>query len=454
LTVQTARQMHAGAGIDLEWQAPDGPRLEAGMRWSDSWRRAENRDWRNDYFSALLGRPGLTWADLGLSASTYAAAVPGIYDWALPRIDSRRLQDLFSRYVRADSFDTCGTLAVNNENCNTQSGREGVAAAYLAAHMSFGNWEIVPGWRQEQTAIDNVYWVFPQTGAVEQPGHWQGSHTFYNEGLPSLYLVRRPAAGPVLNIGLWRSYARPSFQQLAGGARSTLTDGELTIESGNPDLKPVTALNGEVSLTWAKTPGRHMRLAGFAKALDHYLYDGGSGYINAAPDDIGAVRHIIPRNGGRGRVLGLEWQGQAALAAGVTATAAITRQWTDVDTGSAALGRHQPLQNAPGLIASAAVTCRHADLSGTLTYHYTSAYVSGYDTLLIQAPWDDEWVKPSQRLDAGGAWQVNRTIRVRINIDNLLDATSYWAHVGKHSLAISDIVESGRTFRMALEVEF
>lgn len=454
LTVQTASQVRAGGGIDLRWQMSPAVRLEVGARASDGWRRAENRDWRNDYFAALLDRPGLTWADLGLSASTYAAAVPGVYDWALPRVDAGRLQDLFRQYVRAGSFDTCGGLAVNNENCNTQSGRERSTAAYVAAHILLGHWDIVPGWRQEQTGIDSVYWLLPQAGAVEQPGHWQGSHTFYNEALPSLYAVWRPADGPTLNMGVWRSYARPSFQQLAGGAKSTLTDGVLTIESGNPDLRPVTALNGEISLTWTRAPGGHMRLAGFGKALDDYLYDGGTDYINPASADIGSVRYVIPRNGGHGRVLGVEWEAQAALTSRLSATVAMTRQWTDVDTGSAALGRHQPLQNAPGFIAGAALAWRNADLSATLTYHYTSAYVSGYDALLIQSAWDDQWVKPAQRLDLGGAWQFSRTARVRMNIDNLLNAPSYWAHVGKHSLAVSDIVDSGQTFRMALDFGF
>lgn len=454
LTVQTASQTRAGAGADMRWQVSPGVRLDLGARLSDSWRRVDNRDWRNDYFSALLGRPGLTWADLGLSPSSYAKVVPGVYDWALPRVDAGRLQDLFRRYLRADSFDTCGALDVNNANCNTQSGRESSNAAYAAAHVTIGNWEIVPGWRQEQTDIHNVYWLLPQAGAVERPGFWQGSRTRYNEGLPSLYVLWRPAEGPVMNAGLWRSYSRPPFQELAGNAKSTLTGGVLVIESGNPNLRPVTALNGEISLTWAKAPERQMRVAAFGKALDDYLYDSGTDYINAASADIGAVRHVVPRNGGRGRVLGLEWEAQAAVSPRLGVAAAVTRQWTDVDTGSIALGRHQPLQNAPGLIASGALTYRDAGLSGTLTYRYTSAYVSGYDTLFIRSSWDDAWVRPARRLDVNGAWQVNRTTRLRIDVDNLLNAVSYWAHVGKHSLAVSDIVDSGQTLRLALDFEF
>ena len=40
------------------------------------------------------------------------------------------------------------------------------------------------------------------------------------------------------------------------------------------------------------------------------------------------------------------------------------------------------------------------------------------------------------------------------NVDNLLNAVSYWSHVGKHSLAVSDIVDSGQAVRMALDFEF
>ncbi len=454
LTAQTSEQTRVGGGFDARWRSTGGLVLDWGGRLTDSWRRMTYRDWRNDYFSALMGRAGVTWADLGLVRGNYAQTVPGLYGWSLPRVDSRRLEDLFNRYKNDLSFDTCGVLYINNDNCANQSGSEQSLAAYTAFHITAGKWVLSPGWRQELTTIRNTYWFFPIDNKSEQPGHWQTSETSYNEGLPSFFATWRGDGGMTLSLGLWRAYSRPSFQQLAGGAKSTTTDGVVTIQSGNPNLKPVTATNADVSLVWTLAHRGQIRVAGFGKALKDYLYDAGTDFVNASSSETETVRYVLPHNGGRGHVIGFELEGQVSLYRHFSLSTALTRQWTDVDTGNAALGHRKPLQNAPGFIANLGLTYTGQTLGATLNYRFTSAYIATYDALYIESSWDDQWVRPSRRLDFSGNWAMTPHVRVRLGVDNLLNEVSYWAHIGKHSLAVSDIVDSGQTYRLSFDYRF
>ncbi|WP_162148941.1 TonB-dependent receptor [Asticcacaulis sp. AC466] len=454
LTAQTSEQTRAGGGFDAHWRPAGGLMLDWGARVTDSWRSMTYRDWRNDYFSALMGRAGVTWSDLGLVKGTYSQAVPGLYDWRLPRVDNQHLEALFDHYKTDASFDTCGALFINNDNCANQSGSEQSLAAYAALHIPLGKWTLSPGWRQELTTIRNTYWFLPMDTGNEQPGEWQNSETSYNEGLPSLFATWRGDDGMALSLGVWRAYSRPSFQQLAGGAKATATGGVITIESGNPKLKPVTATNADISLVWPLAHSGQIRLAAFGKGLKDYLYDAGTGFVNASSSDADAIRYVIPHNGGRGSVVGLELEGQVFLYRHFSLSTALTRQWTDVDTGSAAVGRHKPLQNAPGFIANLGLGYAGQTLSATLNYRFSSAYLASYDVLYIQSSWDDQWVRPSQRLDVNGSWSLTPHARVRFGVDNLLNEVSYWTHVGKHSLAVSDIVDSGQTYRLSFDYSF
>lgn len=456
LTAQSSGLLRYGAAIDAVWTpAGNGAlhRLDLGARYTASDRETSERDWRNGYLADLTQTSGLTWSRLGVTTGTYPQAAPGLYDWRLPRVDGKALLDIFHRFETAASFDTCGAIYANNYNCNSQTGYENVAAAYAAAHIALGPVEIVPGWRQEWTAIRNTYWVMPLADGIEQTGFWQHNATRYSEGLPSLFATWRTSEGPVVRFGLWRAYARPAFTQLAGSAKTTTVAGVTTIESGNPDLKPVTAVNADLSVTWESAGSRRVMIGAYTKSLKNFLYDAGGGPTNPTQPKTGNVRYVYPQNAGAGTISGLEMEGSLRLSDEVTANMAVARQWTHVDLGSD-LGHDKPMPNAPGLVGSVSLTYRGQALSAGITWRYTSAYLTTYDVLDLKATWDDQWVRPAGHVDLEGAWKITPRITLRASADNVLGSSFYWSHVGKHSLAISDIVDSGRTYRLSAVYAF
>lgn len=456
VTAQSSDQLRYGAALDARWTAGAGGRLrriEWGVRYSVSRRRSDERDWRNDFVANGAATAELTWSGLAVTTGTLAQAVPGLYGWRLPRVDEQRLSAIFRQYETAASFDTCGTLYVNNDNCNSQSGDEDVAAAYAALHFTVGPVEIVPGWRQEWTAIHNTYWAMSVADGIETPGSWQHSASRYNEGLPSLFATWPVRGGPVVRLGLWRAYSRPALSQLGGGTKTTELGGVTTVEMGNPNLRPVTAANADLSLSWSGAKAS-LTVAAYVKALKDFLYDRGDFPTNPTQPKAGTLRYIYPQNAGAGTARGLEVEASLPLGDHLTASLAATRQWTRVDLGSDALGHDKPMPNAPGLIGNLGLAYHGKVLSGRVVYRYTSAYLSGYDALEINAPWDDQWVRAAARLDVAGAWTLSRRLTLQASAENLLGENFYWSHVGKHSLAISDIVDSGRTYRMAMICRF
>jgi outer membrane receptor protein involved in Fe transport len=87
-------------------------------------------------------------------------------------------------------------------------------------------------------------------------------------------------------------------------------------------------------------------------------------------------------------------------------------------------------------------------------YHYSGAYIAQYDFMNLGASWDDLWVRPVQRTDLHVGYAYSQWLRVDLSVANVFKDVTYWSHVGEHSLALSDIVDSGRTTLLTLKYTF
>lgn len=462
LTSQYSGQDKYGAKIDIQHDFDEGSLtyVKFGAKYIDSQRKVTNRDWTNAYFSDLVGgRP--TWSSLGIATGTYDEVFPGKYSWSVPKIDHNRLLDLFYQYQTAASFDSCGSSRsyVDNMNCNTQKGSEAVSSAYVMGQWQLGDLEVIPGLRFEHTDIKNTYWELPASSSVT--GNWAKSNTTYNEVLPSILANWRPDDNTVYRASVWTSYTRPAFVQLAGGARYSLSDdGVTTITQGNPDLKPIRALNVDLSGEWRSDWGGYASFGGYYKRLSDYLYENGSDGVNASLGGSGRIRTVTPQNGGDGDVYGLEltlrqkFKDLPEPFDGFGIGGNLTRQWTKVDLGNDTVGRNQRIQNAPDWLANAQLFYEKDGFSFDVIYNYTGSYVSVYNYLNQPGTWDDLWVRPVGRLDLHTGYQFDNGFSMDLSVSNVLGAYTYWSHVGKNSLAISDVVDSGTTSLLTLKYTY
>lgn len=470
LTEQFSGQRKWGGRLDISRDFSDQggivQSIAFGGKFQTSTRNVTSRDWTTDYVANYVGKT-VTWGSLGLTNGTYAHTYPGLHDWSLPRFNKQALFNLFYKYQFAteadgssyNSFDTCGSLDVNNYNCGTLKGRETVSAGYATTTLKTGDVEIIPGVRYEHTDIRNTYWVTPYVSGKEQAGAFASNKASFDALLPSLFVNWRPSSAVVVRGDIWQSYTRPPFFQLGGSSTArTGDDGKTTIVQGNPNLKAIRATNVDGSVEWNFAPSGYAMFGGYYKRIRNYMFDSGTTLLNSATSD-GTNQTFIsqPRNGGDGNIYGLEFQVQKTFVElpgalrGFGVGANLTRQWTNVDIGG---GVERRIQNAPDVMAQGRVFYALHGFSIDAIYNYTGAYVESYNYLGQPTRWDDRWVRPIQRVDLHLGYEIRKGLKADVSVANLFNNYTYWAHIGRNSLAISDIVNSGSTVLGTLKYSF
>lgn len=458
LTQIHSGQKLGGAKLDLRYDFAQGAleSIKFGVKYSDSSRKFTNRD----YSTAGINDGTTTLADLGIFDGAYSSIFPGKYDWATPKVSQSAVANLIAANLQPGDIDTCGSLDVNNYNCDTMRGTEAVSAAYAMATIEQGPLEIIPGVRFEHTSIRNTFWTTPHDAdGNEELGYFDNNHTVYNEPLGSIALNYRPTANFVYRASIWQSYTRPAFVQLGGGSQINISNGVTTITQGNPNLKPIKSTNVDTGAEWTTDRGGYVSLSGFYKKLSDYIYDSGGGQANAATSGEGTVLYTTPTNGGDGKVYGLEltlrqkFQDLPGAWNGLGFSLNATRQNSKVDLGKDGFA-DEALQSAPKRMANLELFYEKYGFSINLSYHYTGSFLSTYDILNQGDPWDDLWVRPIRRVDLHAGYQFDPRLRVDLSISNLTRNYSYWAHIGKNSLVNSDIVDAGMTSLLTVKYQF
>lgn len=455
LTEQFSNQQKVGGRFDTQYDFDSGALsyVKAGVKYVQSQRRVSSHDWTNDHFANLLGRPGVTWDELGLIEGYFDSAYPGLYDVRAPKVNHDRLMELFNQYFNADAAaaDLCYL------NCNTLKGDENVAAAYVTGKWNAGAVEIIPGLRFENTRIENTYW-----NNDAQAQRFETNSTEYNEWLPSLFVNYRPTDEAVYRASITRAYMRPALVQLGGSETTSRGDNSITVTRGNPDLETLKSWNFDASGEWRSSFGGYAMVGAYYKQLSDYLYDNGSTTVNGSQTSGGTeyngeifdrVTIISPTNGGDGYVKGIEIQLYQAFdmlpgwMSGFGAGVNYTRQWTEVDIGG---GEKHRMQNAPDELANVKLNYAWRNLTLDLNWNYSGETVMAYNRVAGL----DYWTRPTRRTDLHAGYAFDNGVVLDLSVSNLFEDYSYWAHVGHNSLALSDVVDSGRTTLLTLKYDF
>lgn len=451
-------QKRGGAKLDLRYDFDGGPvsSVKFGVKYSDSSREFTNRDWSTGGINDGV----TTLDDLGIFKGYYSSIFPDKYHWRTPDVSRAAVAALIDQHVLPSDLDTCSSLDFNNYNCDTMRGTEAVTAAYAMATINQGPLEIIPGVRFEHTSIHNTFWTTPtDADGNELPGYFDNNRTVYNEPLGSLFINYRPNGNVVYRASIWQSYTRPAFVQLGGGSQINTSEGVTTITRGNPNLSPIKSTNVDLAAEWTTDRGGYASFSGFYKKLRDYIYDSGGGQAN--PDTVGegTVLTKTPTNGGDGKVYGLEmtwrqkFQDLPAPWDGLGFSVNATRQNSKVDLGREGFDNER-LQAAPERMANAELFYEKNGFSLNLSYHYTGSYLSTYDFLNQGSPWDDLWIRPIRRVDLHAGYLLPNGIQLDLQVSNLTKQYSYWSHIGRNSLANSDIVDAGMTTLLTVKYSF
>jgi TonB-dependent receptor len=463
LTREYSNQLKSGARFDASYRLTPSASLAAGVQVTDAVRSHTYRDYLSSaLYTTDANDPSLS--ALGILSGTTPAAVPGVFNFPLPTVNAGKALALFNTNIAqtlgglSNAIDGCANLYVNNYNCDTQHGTEVRTSAYVMGRFQLSDLEIDAGFRYDYTLVQNRFWILPYANtSLETPGYFASNHTLYMEPLPRLNLTYRPQPFVVYRGAIWASYSPPAPYQLGGGAQigsaggSAADGGATTVLEGNPNLKPVQALNIDISGDWANTKGGQVSAAGFYKALKDYIYDSIDAFSDATPTQSGDLVVTQPHNGGAGDVYGLELSGRQrfvgppSLWTALDLTGALTLEQSRVNTLEPGLSPHERLLNQPNVDANLQARYTKGPGSLSLNYRYTGAYVAQYGSLGASSALDT-WVRSAERLNLVAVYQPASRFKTTFSISNLLNDISYHATIGEHSETIPSLVYSGRTY--------
>lgn len=227
--------------FDLKWDIDDASYLKTGFKYSSTKRVLdESRRRFNPGSSALTLGTSPDFTDGAFINNTDAGDVPNLF------VNLDALNAFFADPANASFFvaDTADNFVSNN--AADYGVRERIVAGYVMGAKEIGALELIGGARIEWTDINSNGKLL--LNGVATPVE-DGSN--YAIITPSLIANFRPDDSLVFRAGVTRAIGRPGFDVIA--PRSTATDDGGPIASvsiGNPDLRPRTSWNFDVSAEW------------------------------------------------------------------------------------------------------------------------------------------------------------------------------------------------------------
>ena len=286
--------------------------LEAGVRYVD---RNALRNFANRYGEFVANRPAGTAIPLTFAptpAGFSGADIPGGTSTFLsPTYDSIRANIVALRQFVITNKPDGGfggpftTTAITPAPVFTAT--EQSIAGYLQANLAIG--DAIDG----LVGIRGVRVKTRVVGAVPTnvPSLANGSET--TDWLPNASVRWHILPTLQLRLSFAQTRTRPNFGDLAPGSLgSPQTDAQTgaTFRAGNfgnPNLRPFTSNNYDASLEWYFTRTGFVSAAVFRRDLNGFIQNREFRFTDPA---LGAVRITTPLNTGRGRIDGIEVQGQ------------------------------------------------------------------------------------------------------------------------------------------------
>lgn len=150
---------------------------------------------------------------------------------------------------------------------------ETILAGYAMAKIKYKSYlTIITGLRAEQS--DNEYQakISSLSGWDNQEGTIQDTVTYqkYTEILPHLHLKIEPTDWYSLRLSAAKTMARPNYNYVAYSAY--VNDNSSRITAGNPDLKHMTSMNYDLSMTFYNGKFGLFSIGGFYKDIKNIFY--------------------------------------------------------------------------------------------------------------------------------------------------------------------------------------
>ena len=396
---------------------------------------------------------GRSWTYTG-PAYTLANAVGGVIDTLYDRyrfgpwVDFNASRAFFQANPTLFEEDLEATLA--DSLATDYDVKEKIAAAYIMASIRSGNLTFVPGLRVERTEGDYQAKTVTEASTASDPYNSFGSRS-YTDWFPSFAVKADLAKDLVARASVTTAIGRPDYDKVVPSIAVSEGDNEVTL--GNPDLKPLKAVNLDVSLEYYLAGGGILSGAIFHKKIDNPIFIAtrvGSGNFGGV--DLTDATIIQPLNGDRSKITGLELNFQRPFTflpspwdgLGVNVNLTFVKGDTKVPGRSDKL----PLVQQAERLANFQVYYEKYGFSGRLAYTWRSELLE----FVGATPKDDIYIDKNGVLGLRLAYDVTKQLQVFFEGSNLNDEEDY-----RYAARRDRMVEAerfGRIFRLGLSWNF
>ncbi len=270
---------------------------------------------------------------------------------------------------------------------------EQIFAAFAEANFRTDNFNLRAGLRFDSTVNNIDLWAQDENLSGEPNDAAQYVRTTrrasYDYLLPSVIASYDFNSGIVLRAGYSKTIGRPNFNYYAIGESIGLPDDSeenvISITRGNPNLKPRTSNNFDVSLEWYAGRGSLLSIAAFYKDIkdlifmqnvlqEGYEYDG----------QVYDARVTTPMNSQKAELKGIELSARQDfkdIAGGFLSNFVLSANATFIDGSQTVVQADESLRNVNGLegqpefLANATLSYETSQFGASVAYNYVGDYL-------------------------------------------------------------------------------
>lgn len=320
------------------------------------------------------------------------------------------------------NFNTLRTIAVtpfSYDPTTFENDSETVTAGYVQYSTSFGKVDVIGGVRIEGT--DGTYRA--NTATTDALGNTvitpNTTKSNYTNVFPDISFKYQPRDNLQFRGAFSTAIARPGFNQLSAAESVDLTGAFPVISQGNPNLKPTTGDNIDLTASYFLPHAGIASIGAFYKSFSNYIIANSLNGVTNFPGYVGTpVTYNTFSNIGSAQAEGVEvaytqqFDGLPDFLNGLGFDGNATYV---ASSGQIRPGETHQLPQTSPLSFNAGIFYSH----GPVFMKLSSSYVSTNLWVVGGDPTTDQYSQARFRLDFGGSYDVTDNVQAYVDVKNI-----------------------------------
>lgn len=474
---------------DLTYDANMGwlKSVQTGFRYSDREAGRENGNRYAWFWNLHIPMASIDFLDMQMTKNPFRNTSQGFTQYLAPTLESiqknRSKLISFAHTQALASWDAWRAPAWETEDVATDPANHWLAkettyAAYIQGnfHWDVGSVpvDVYTGVRVTQTDASNE-----GTSTVRHDGDVsytprKQSHN-YVDVLPNVSLKAALTDELQLRLGFTQTRTKPNFGDLnpalnisqitTGGVvdpNAPASEWDAEGSGGNPDLKPLTSDNYDISLGYYFSQTGYISLAGFYRDLWGFT----NSYTRLVETpDYGTVRLNRPENAGEGKLRGWELSGTTFLdfdglpaflkPFGVSANITHLAGENRLPDGDGKFGKFADIPGLSRYTYNAAVFYENKSFSARLSYNLRESWVNWYGQTSTVGGFSGNKTEAVDRLDFSATYNLTENIAVFGDVSNILtNPLKTYTVTDKGYKYYQDVRDEGRYFGLGIRFDY